>query len=147
MFWDNSAQAGFSTADKVWVQRDDLFPPQAESSWWAPFLAAQQQGPNNVAAQQADAKSVWSLYKFLIQQKADRAEFGIAGDYNAEFLAQGKLLKIVRSLGDKQSLMLLNLSAETLAVPADLVPAGMTVTWQEDEAPELNAHQLQIWQN
>ena len=147
MFWDNSAQAGFSTADKVWVQRDDLFPPQAESSWWAPFLAAQQQGPNNVAAQQADAKSVWSLYKFLIQQKADRAEFGIAGDYNAEFLAEGKLLKIVRSLGDKQSLMLLNLSAETLAVPADLVPAGMTVTWQEDEVPELNAHQLQIWQN
>ena len=96
---------------------------------------------------QADAKSVWSLYKFLIQQKADRAEFGIAGDYKAEFLAEGKLLKIVRSLGDKQSLMLLNLSTDTMAVPADVVPAGFTATWQEDEAPELKAHQLQIWQN
>jgi alpha-amylase len=43
--------------------------------------------------------------------------------------------------------MLLNLSAETMAVPADLVPAGFTATWQEDETPELNAYQLQIWQN
>jgi hypothetical protein len=114
---------------------------------WTPFLTEQQQGPNNVAAQQADAKSVWSLYKFLIKQKADRAEFGIAGDYKAEFLAEGKLLKIVRSLGDKQSLMLLNLSADIMAAPADLVPAGLNVSYQEDETPELNAHQLKIWQN
>ncbi|WP_337841631.1 alpha-amylase family glycosyl hydrolase [Rheinheimera sp.] len=146
MFWDGSNQAGFTTADKVWVQSDQLFPPQGDTSWWAPFLAEQLKGATTVAAQQQDPKSVWSLYKFLIAQKK-RPEFGIAGEYRAELLADGKLLKLSRTLGPQQSVILLNLSAETQAIPAELVPQGLHISWQEDETPELGAYQLQIWQS
>lgn len=146
MFWDGSHQAGFTQAAKVWVQSDNLFPPQGDTSWWAPFLASQMQKPSHVAVQAQDPNSVLSLYKFLIKQKK-RPEFGIAGRYQAELLANGSLLKLTRTLGEAKSVMLLNLSASEQAIPEDVVVDGLRLTWFESEAKNLGAYQLKVWQS
>lgn len=150
MLWDQSPQAGFTTAANAWVQSDQLFPPQRETSWWAPFLQAQLAAKVTVADQQQDAKSLWSLYKFLIAQKQQRAEFGVAGSYEAKALNDGKLLQISRELAGKKSIVLLNLSAEPQAVPAELLQDNnLQNGWNEAaaDATQLAAWQLRSWFN
>ncbi len=150
MLWDQSSQAGFTTAANAWVQSDQLFPPQRETSWWAPFLQAQLAAKVTVADQQQDAKSLWSLYKFLIAQKQQRAEFGVAGSYEAKALNGGKLLQISRELAGKKSIVLLNLSAEPQAVPAELLQDNnLQNGWNEAaaDATQLAAWQLRSWFN
>lgn len=132
MLWDQSAQAGFTSAQQSWVQSDQLFPPQQGTSWWPPFLAAQLAAKRTVADLQQDPQSLWSLYQYLLQQKRTRPEFGIAGSYQAVALADGKLLQITRTLGSQQSVFLLNLSAQEQAVPVEL--QTWPVGWQEAEA-------------
>jgi glycosidase len=150
MLWDQSPQAGFTTAANAWVQSDQLFPPQRETSWWTPFLQAQQAAKITVADQQQDAKSLWSLYKFLIAQKQQRAEFGVAGNYEAKELNDGKLLQISRELAGKKSVFVLNLSAEAQALPAELLQdSSLQNGWNEAEATatQLAAWQLRSWLN
>ena len=150
MLWDQSSQAGFTTAANAWVQSDQLFPPQRETSWWAPFLQAQLAAKVTVADQQQDAKSLWSLYKFLIAQKQQRTEFGVAGSYEAKALNGGKLLQISRELAGKKSIVLLNLSAEPQAVPAELLQDNnLQNGWNEAaaDATQLAAWQLRSWFN
>ena len=150
MLWDQSPQAGFTTAANAWVQSDQLFPPQRETSWWAPFLQAQLAAKVTVADQQQDAKSLWSLYKFLIAQKQQRAEFGVAGSYEAKALNGGKMLQISRELAGKKSIVLLNLSAEPQAVPAELLQDNnLQNGWNEAaaDATQLAAWQLRSWFN
>ncbi len=150
MLWDQSPQAGFTTAANAWVQSDQLFPPQRETSWWAPFLQAQLAAKVTVADQQQDAKSLWSLYKFLIAQKQQRAEFGVAGSYEAKALNGGKMLQISRELAGKKSIVLLNLSAEPQAVPAELLQDNSLQNgWNEAaaDAKQLAAWQLRSWFN
>ncbi|WP_244151402.1 alpha-amylase family glycosyl hydrolase [Rheinheimera sp. F8] len=150
MLWDQSPQAGFTTAANAWVQSDQLFPPQRETSWWTPFLQAQLAAKVTVADQQQDAKSLWSLYKFLIAQKQQRAEFGVAGSYEAKVLNDGKLLQISRELAGKKSIVLLNLSAEPQALPAELLQDNSLKNgWNEAEATatQLSAWQLRSWFN
>jgi glycosidase len=150
MLWDQSPQAGFTTAANAWVQSDQLFPPQRETSWWTPFLQAQQAAKITVADQQKDAKSLWSLYKFLIAQKQQRAEFGVAGSYEAKELNDGKLLQISRELAGKKSVFVLNLSAEAQALPAELLQdSSLQNGWNEAEATatQLAAWQLRSWLN
>ena len=151
MLWDQSAQAGFTTAATPWVDSAALFPPQQSTDWWAPFLAAQLAAKQTVASQQQQPQSLWSLYKTLIQLKKQRAELGVAGSFQATELADGKLLQIVRQLQGQQTIFLLNLSAEPQQLPADL-PKNRTMVWQEsataanqDAAPmQLAPWQLQI---
>ncbi len=150
MLWDQSPQAGFTTAASSWVQSDQLFPPQRETSWWSPFLQAQQAAKVTVADQQQDAKSLWSLYKFLIAQKQQRAEFGVAGSYAAKTLNDGKLLQISRELAGKKSVFVLNLSAESQPLPAELLQdSSLKQGWNEAEAAatQLAAWQLRSWSN
>lgn len=150
MLWDQSPQAGFTTATSSWVQSDKLFPPQRETSWWTPFLQAQQAAKVTVADQQQDTKSLWSLYKFLIAQKQQRAEFGVAGSYEAKALNDGKLLQISRELAGKKSVFVLNLSAEAQTLPAELLQdSGLQNGWNEAEATatQLAAWQLRSWSN
>ncbi len=150
MLWDQSPQAGFTTAASSWVQSDQLFPPQRETSWWPPFLQAQQAAKVTVADQQQDAKSLWSLYKFLIRQKQHRAEFGVAGSYQAKALNDGKLLQISRELAGKKSVFVLNLSAESQPLPAELLQdSRLQNGWNEAEATatQLPAWQLRSWSN
>lgn len=150
MLWDQNPQAGFTTSANSWVQSAELFPPQRETSWWTPFLQAQQAAKVTVADQQQDAKSLWSLYKFLIAQKQQRAEFGVAGSYEAKALNDGKLLQISRELAGKKSLFVLNLSAEPRALPAELLQdSSLHNGWNEAEATatQLAAWQLRSWSN
>lgn len=132
MLWDQSPQAGFTSAQQSWVQSDQLFPPQQGTSWWPPFLAAQLAAKRTVADLQQDPQSLWSLYQYLLQQKRTRPEFGIAGSYQAKALNNGKLLQITRTLGSQRSVFLLNLSAQEQAVPVEL--QTWPVGWQEAEA-------------
>ena len=150
MLWDQSPQAGFTTASSSWVQSDQLFPPQRETSWWTPFLQAQQAAKVTVADQQQDAKSLWSLYKFLIRQKQQRAEFSVAGSYEAKALNDGKLLQISRELAGKKSVFVLNLSAEPQVLPAELLQdSSLQHGWNEAEASasQLAGWQLRSWSN
>jgi glycosidase len=150
MLWDQSPQAGFTTAASSWVQSGQLFPPQRETSWWPPFLQAQQAAKVTVADQQQDAKSLWSLYKFLIRQKQQRAEFGVAGSYAAKSLNDGKLLQISRELAGKKSVFVLNLSADPQPLPAELLQdLSLKQGWNEAEATatHLAAWQLRSWSN
>lgn len=150
MLWDQSPQAGFTSAANAWVQSDQLFPPQRETSWWTPFLQAQQAAKVTVADQQQDAKSLWTLYKFLIRQKQQRAEFGVAGSYEAKTLNDGKLLQISREMAGKKSVFVLNLSAEPQPLPAELLQdSSLQNGWNEAEAnsTQLAGWQLRSWSN
>lgn len=150
MLWDQSPQAGFTAAANAWVQSDQLFPPQRETSWWTPFLQAQLAAKVTVADQQQDTKSLWSLYKFLIRQKQQRAEFGVAGSYEAKALNDGKLLQISRELAGKKSVFVLNLSADPQALPGELLQdSSLQNGWNEAEASatQLAAWQLRSWSN
>ncbi|MFN6970944.1 MAG: alpha-amylase family glycosyl hydrolase [Rheinheimera sp.] len=152
MLWDQSAQAGFTTAAKSWVESADLFPPQQGTAWWAPFLAEQLKGGLTVAEQQQQATSLWSLYKTLIQLKKQRPELGVAGEYQATADASGKLLRITRKLADKSTVFLLNLSAEPLTLTAEQLPdSSFKQVWTEQPEPAavstLGPWQLRIYHN
>jgi len=146
MLWEPSAQAGFTTADKSWVESADLFPPQQGTDWWAPFLATQMQGGLTVAEQQKQATSLWSLYKLLIQLKKQRPELGIAGDYRATTDASGKLLQITRRLAEKSTVFVLNLSADPVTATAEQLPdSSYQLVWSEQRDPA-DATTLAPWQ-
>lgn len=150
MLWDQSPQAGFTSAASSWVQSDQLFPPQRETSWWTPFLQAQLAARVTVADQQQDAKSLWSLYKYLLTQKQQRAEFGVAGSYAATALNDGKLLQISRELAGKTSIFVLNLSNEPQALPVELLQdRRLQPGWNEAaaDATQLAPWQLRSWSN
>ncbi len=149
MLWQNVPQAGFTSAAKSWVESADLFPPQQGTQWWQPFLQSQFNKKLTVAEQQSDAKSLWSLYKYLIGQKRQRAEFGTAGSYQATPLADGKLLQIVRELNGSKTVFLLNLSDEAHEIPSDILKdRNLQSGWIETAASdELPAWQLRTWQN
>lgn len=150
MLWDQSPQAGFTTAAQAWVQSDQLFPPQRETSWWTPFLQAQLAAKVTVADQQQDAKSLWSLYKYLISQKQQRAEFDVNGSYAAIALNDGKLLQISREQAGKKSVFVLNMSADVQALPQALLQdKSLQSGWNEAaaDATQLGAWQLRSWHN
>lgn len=149
MLWQNVPQAGFTSAAKAWVESADLFPPQQGTQWWQPFLQSQLNQKLTVVEQQSDAKSLWSLYKYLIGQKHQRPEFGVAGSYQATPLADGKLLQIVRELNGSRSVLLLNLSDEAQAIPDDILKdRKLQPGWLETEASDqLPAWQVRTWQN
>ncbi|RVU34437.1 DUF3459 domain-containing protein [Rheinheimera riviphila] len=152
MLWDKSAQAGFTTAVKSWVESADLFPPQQGTAWWQPFLAAQLSGGLTVAEQQQQATSLWSLYKTLIQLKKQRSELGVAGEYQATADASGKLLQITRQLNGKSTVFVLNLSAEPQILTAAQLPdSSYQLVWTEQADPAAAATiapwQLRIYHN
>lgn len=149
MLWQNAPQAGFTSAEKSWVESDALFPPQQSSNWWQPFVQSQLNKKLTVAEQQSDAKSLWSLYKYLIGQKKTRPEYSVEGSYQATALEDGKLLQIVRELNGSQTVMLLNLSAEAQQIPSEILNnRRLNPGWVEQDAGEqLPAWQLRTWQN
>lgn len=150
MLWSQAKQAGFTSAEQTWVQRSDLFPPQKETSWWAPFLAQQLAQHRTVADMQQDKSSLWHLYKLLIDLKKNRAEFGIDASYQAEMVSNGQLLQISRAQHDKKTVLLLNLTATAASIPTELSGAsGFTTLWAEPNSSttELAGYQLRILQH
>ena len=147
MLWDQTAQAGFTTAAKSWVESADLFPPQQGTDWWAPFLAAQLQGGLTVAEQQQQASSLWSLYKALIQLKKQRPELGVGGEFKATADSTGKLLQITRQLNGKSTVFLLNISADQLTLSAEQMPdSTYQLVWGEQAEPAVATAVLGPWQ-
>jgi len=145
MMWDQSTQAGFTQSPHSWVEQLELFGANFPN-WWPEFLAGQQVSPNrSVAAQQAQADSVWSLYKFLIAQKKLRPEFGSDGSYNVQQLANGLVL-IIRQLDAKQSVFVLNLTDSAQDI-SDISTKGLTSSWGFDvNGSQLAANGLLILQ-
>lgn len=150
MLWDKSHQAGFTTAEQAWVQSADLFPPQQSTRWWAPFLSVQLSGDNTVADQQKQPKSLWHLYKTLIQLKKQRPEFSVAGSYQAVEIAGGTLLQLTRELNGQKTVFLLNMTAKRQSIPAELLQDNSLQTvWSDNDltVPAIDSWQLRIWQN
>jgi alpha-amylase len=147
MLWDTSAQAGFTTASKAWVESADLFPPQHSTDWWTPFLTVQLKGGLTVAEQQQQANSLWSLYKVLIQLKKHRPELGVAGSFQVTSAADGKLLRIERQLNGSSTVFLLNISATSVDLTAEQLPkATDQLVWAEQPtAANLGPWQLLIF--
>lgn len=149
MLWDQSAQAGFTKAPQAWVQSGTLFPPQQSTDWWPAFLANQLSAGVTVADQQAQPKSLWRLYQLLIQLKKTRPEFGVAGSYQAEQLANSSLLQISRAFATSQTLMLFNVSAQPQQIPKELHDStDWQVVWHEGDpaSTKLGPWQLRIMQ-
>lgn len=149
MLWDNSHQAGFTTAANSWVESMALFPPQQSADWWAPFMTKQLQAGVSVTAQQQDPHSLWSLYQRLIQLKKQRPELGVAGSYFATQLADSPLVLITRELSGQRTEFLLNVSAEPQPIPADWSTRLPHSVWQGDisATDSLAAWQLAIRHN
>lgn len=148
MLWSQDKQAGFTSADSSWVQKSDLFPPQKETSWWSPFLAQQLTEHRTVADMQQDKRSLWHLYKLLIELKKTHPEFGVSGSYKAEMVSGGKLLQISRELNGQKTVMLLNLGTVAATIPPELGnDSSLKSIWAEtDNQPhELAANQLRIF--
>lgn len=148
MLWSQSKQAGFTSADTAWVQKSDLFPPQKETSWWAPFLTQQMAEHRTVADMQQDKSSLWNLYKLLIELKKNHPEFSVSGRYAAEMVSDGKLLQISRELNGQKTIMLLNLGTAAATIPPELSnDSSLKTIWTEtDSQPhELAANQLRIF--
>jgi len=148
MLWDQSLQAGFTSAQHAWVERTDLFPPQPDATWWMPFLAKQLDNHRTVADLQQDQQSIWHLYQQLIALKHQRPEFGVNGEYRASTEANGHLLRIERQLDNQQTVLLLNLSNQSQAIATGLQQdAAYSPYWSEPDAAtdELGPWQLRIW--
>ncbi|MEH6395819.1 alpha-amylase family glycosyl hydrolase [Pseudoalteromonas sp.] len=136
MQWNNSNQAGFTTAKNSWVEQSELFGDDF-ASWWPAFLAEQLAAADrSVAAQQAQPDSIWQLYKLLIAQKKQRPELGIKGSYALTQHNNG-LVEITRELNGSKSVFVLNLSANPQTI-ANIARDGLTANWQHD----LNGEQL-----
>jgi len=136
MQWNNSNQAGFTTAKNSWVEQSELFGDDF-ASWWPAFLAEQLAAADrSVAAQQAQPDSIWQLYKLLIAQKKQRPELGIKGSYALTQHNNG-LVEITRELNGSKSVFVLNLTANPQTI-ANIARDGLTASWQHD----LNGEQL-----
>ncbi|WP_283710533.1 alpha-amylase family glycosyl hydrolase [Pseudoalteromonas prydzensis] len=136
MQWNNSNQAGFTTAKNSWVEQSELFGDDF-ASWWPAFLAEQLAAADrSVAAQQAQPDSIWQLYKLLIAQKKQRPELGIKGSYALTQHNNG-LIEITRELNGSKSVFVLNLTANPQTI-ANIARDGLTASWQHD----LNGEQL-----
>ncbi|HEA16451.1 MAG TPA: alpha-amlyase [Pseudoalteromonas prydzensis] len=136
MQWNNSNQAGFTTAKNSWVEHSELFGDDF-ASWWPAFLAEQLAAVDrSVAAQQAKPDSIWQLYKLLIAQKKQRPELGIKGSYTLTQHNNG-LVEITRELNGSKSVFVLNLTANPQTI-ANIARDGLTASWQHD----LNGEQL-----
>ena len=88
MQWNDSAQAGFSTGDKVWVDDGKWVPWRKDhQAWWTPMWnAAQDKAAHSVAGQQADPNSLLNLYKKLIAIRKANPEFCNAENDSIAFL-------------------------------------------------------------
>jgi glycosidase len=127
MLWDNSKQAGFTEADNSWVEQLALFGDNFPN-WWPDFLAKQLQAADrSVAAQQAQADSIWSLYQFLIAQKKQRPELGSNGSYQVKQWDNG-VVQITRELQGSVSVFVLNLTDTAQDISA-IGRDGLTPRW------------------
>ncbi|KKO50169.1 alpha-amlyase [Arsukibacterium sp. MJ3] len=127
MLWDNSKQAGFTEADNSWVEQLALFGDNF-TNWWPDFLAKQLQAADrSVAAQQAQADSIWSLYQFLIAQKKQRPELGSNGSYQVKQWDNG-VVQITRELQGSVSVFVLNLTDTAQDISA-IGRDGLTPRW------------------
>lgn len=130
MLWDNSKQAGFTESDNSWVEQLELFGTDFPN-WWPDFLARQLTAADrSVAAQQAEADSVWQLYKFLIAQKKQRPELATAGSYQVSQMDNG-LVQISRELKGSKSLFVLNLTDSAQDI-SEINREGLTPGWAFD---------------
>jgi alpha-glucosidase len=91
MQWDGTANAGFNTGAKPWL------PVGADYA------------TRNVAAEQADARSVLNWYRALIRLRREHAAFG--GDYVSVNRNDANVLGYLRVSPERTALVLLNMSA------------------------------------
>ncbi len=148
MQWDSTAQAGFTTAEKSWVEQPELF-GQHYQPWWPTFLAEQLQQPENtVKTQRQQAGSLWNFYRFLIHQKTQRPELSTKGSYTAEEVLPG-LLVIDRKQGEHRTVFVLNLNNEPLDINTVLDPLSqLTISWIFDlDASVLAAQGVAVLQS
>ena len=143
MLWDNNPQAGFTQNDNSWVEQLELFGNNFPN-WYPDFLSAQLSAADrSVAAQQAQADSVWQLYKLLIAQKKQRPELSTDGSYNVQQLENG-LVQITRELNGSKTLFVLNLSDAAADISA-IEQSGLSASWAYDlDGNTLAAHGLLI---
>ena len=146
MLWDQSSQAGFSQSATSWVEQLELFGANFPN-WYPEFLSAQlASADRSVSAQQAQADSVWQLYKLLIAQKKQRPELGTAGSYAVTQLENG-VIQISRELNGSKTLFVLNLG-DTAADISAIEQRGLTANWAFDlDGSTLAAHGLLILQS
>ncbi|WP_392343807.1 alpha-amylase family glycosyl hydrolase [Pseudoalteromonas prydzensis] len=136
MQWNNSNQAGFTTAKNSWVEQSELFGDNY-TQWWPEFLAQQiNAADRNVKTQQAQSNSLWRLYQHLIALKKQRPELGIKGSYELIQHNNG-LVEITRELNGSKSMFVLNLTANPQSI-SSIKHNGLTPSWQHD----LNGEQL-----
>jgi alpha-glucosidase len=117
MQWDDSPHAGFSS-----------------SKPWLPL--AQNAGVQNVAQQQADADSIYHLYRRLIALRKSHPALQL-GSYRP-LLASGDLLLYVRELAANRLFVALNLGAEPAVVtfPPDAVSGTLLLSTHRDREGE-----------
>lgn len=146
MLWDNSPQAGFSQSDASWVEQLELFGANFPN-WYPDFLSAQLSAADrSVSAQQAQADSVWQLYKLLIAQKKQRPELSTEGSYDVKQLDNG-VVQITRELNGSKTLFVLNLGDAAADISA-IEQSGLTASWAFDlDGTTLAAHGLLILQS
>ncbi|WP_290610087.1 alpha-amylase family glycosyl hydrolase [Arsukibacterium sp. UBA3155] len=146
MLWDNSKQAGFTQSDNSWVEQLELF-GDGFPDWWPDFLTQQLAAADrSVAAQQAEADSVWQLYKFLIAQKKQRPELGTDGSYDVSQLENG-VVQITRELNGGKTLFVLNLTDSAQDISA-ISRSGLSASWAFDtDGDSLAAYGLLVLQS
>ncbi|WP_445768620.1 alpha-amylase family glycosyl hydrolase [Rheinheimera sp.] len=146
MLWDNSQQAGFSQSQNSWVEQLELFGANFPN-WYPEFLTQQLLAEDrSVAAQQAQADSVWQLYKLLIAQKKQRPELGTDGSYDVKQLDNG-VVQISRELNGSKTLFVLNLSDSAQDISA-INRDALTASWAFDvDGSSLAAHGLLMLQS
>ena len=132
MLWDQGHQAGFTQAEKAWVEQKDLFSRHFDA-WWPDFLAQQlAAGDRTVAAQRAQPDSLWNLHRLLIAMQKQRPEMRLAGSYQVQSPQQG-ILTVVRELDNSRSVFVLNLAGETADIASVMAAYGeLSVTWGFD---------------
>lgn len=112
MQWNDSAQAGFSTGDKVWVDDGKWVPWRKDhQAWWTPtWNAEQDKAAHSVAGQEADPNSLLNLYKKLIAIRKANPEFcNMANDSIAFLETAANVYAFKRTAPDGQaSLVIMN---------------------------------------
>ncbi|MDX1677171.1 alpha-amylase family glycosyl hydrolase [Arsukibacterium sp.] len=146
MLWDNTKQAGFTDSDRSWVEQLTLF-GDGFPNWWPGFLAEQLAiADRSVAAQQAQPDSVWQLYKFLIAQKKQRPELGVAGSYQVSQLDNG-VVQISRELDGSKSVFVLNLT-DSIQDISQINRNGLHASWAFDlDGTSLGSYGLLVLQS
>jgi alpha-glucosidase len=125
MQWDDSPNAGFSTT-KPWL------PVSANAS------------AGNVAQQQAEAASIYHLYRKLIALRKSQPALQL-GSYRP-LVASGDLLLYVRELGDDRLFVALNLAPDpaVLSFPQDAVSGTLLLSTQCDRENEQVSRDLAL---